>query len=81
METAIIIAVVTAGNAICFLLGSRRRDARNIAYQPLAEREPPKLFKFNRKKESAPADPMATILENLENYDGTAFGQKDIPKG
>ena len=81
METAIIIAIVTVGNAICFLLGSRKRDARNSAYQSSADQELPKLFRFNRKKEAPSADPMATILENLENYDGTAFGQKDIPKG
>ena len=38
--------------------------------------------KVEAKKEAkAEQDKIATILKNIENYDGTGFGQMDIPRG
>ena len=34
-----------------------------------------------RKEAEAKQDTVNTILENIERYDGTARGQKDVPRG
>lgn len=33
-----------------------------------------------KKEEDKERDRLNTILENLDNYDGTGYGQKDIPR-
>ena len=80
MQTVLIIAAVTASNAICFLLGARRSLPEGFSHQrPDAGIK--KILPFGHKKEPTGTDPMDVIMENLETYDGTSFGQKEIPKG
>ena len=33
-----------------------------------------------KKEEDKERDRLNTILENIDNYDGTGYGQKDIPR-
>ena len=81
METVLIIAAVTAGNALCFLLGARRPAQQTDALQTRPVSGIRKLLQPGRKKNAPAVDPMDVIMANLENYDGTANGQKDIPRG
>jgi len=34
-----------------------------------------------KKEAQAELDKIETILKNIENYDGTGFGQMDVPRG
>lgn len=73
---------VGALNIACFLIGAK-------IGQTVAKGEPIKLPEVNpmkaiqeqrsRKAAEAEADKIQTILENIENYDGTGAGQKDVP--
>jgi hypothetical protein len=68
----------------CFFLGAkvgqkvtRGEEIKLPKIDPAAahrEREDRKAAEKEQKR-------LATILENLENYDGTARGQKDVPRG
>lgn len=81
MQTVMIIAAVTAGNVICFLLGGRR--SRVLEKSPGVNQASGtrKILQIGRKKEPKVSDPMDVIMSNLETYDGTSFGQQEIPRG
>lgn len=81
MQTVLIIAAVTVSNAICFLLGARRYSLPEGFSHQRPDAGIKKILQFGRKKEPSGTDPMDVIMENLEMYDGTSFGQKEIPKG
>lgn len=81
MQTVFIIAAVTASNAICFLLGTRRYSMPKSSLLQSPDTGIKKILQIGRKKEPAGTDPMDVIMANLETYDGTSFGQKEIPKG
>ena len=81
MQTVLIIAAVTASNAICFLLGTRRYSIPKGFSHQSPDGSLKKILRFGRKKEPAGTDPMDVIIANMEKYDGTSFGQKEIPKG
>lgn len=44
---------------------------------------PAKAYEEYKSKKEAKAeqDKIETILRNIENYDGTGFGQMDVPRG
>lgn len=48
--------------------------------QPKKE-EPKKVVKIRKKqqKEEPVSDPVQIMLQNIDNYNGTAFGQQDVP--
>lgn len=74
---------VGALNIACFLIGAK-------IGQTVAKGEPIKLPEVNpmkaiqeqrnRRAAEAEADKIQTILDNIENYDGTGAGQKDVPR-
>lgn len=87
MQTAIIILitalVVSALNMACFFIGAKVRqtvdkgeELKNPVQNPL------KAWQKHREKKEADreAKRLEVILENVENYDGTPYGQKDIPE-
>ncbi len=80
----LIILTVGALNIACFFIGS-------IVGQTVARGEkiePPKLDPMKpirehkeRKEAEMKQDRIETIWQNIESYDGTANGQKDVPRG
>lgn len=90
MEILLIITVSLI-NIICFLLGARvaRGERFKSPAQIIDEREQKKAIKEAvaaaeyeaiRAKEEAEAEArkLETILENMERYDGTSAGQRDL---
>lgn len=84
MEALLIIAAVAASNIVCFMVGakvgqtvSKGEEVKLPNLNPLdAVRE------HNAKKEAEyQQSKIDTILSNIESYDGTGNGQKDIPRG
>lgn len=83
MEVLLIIAAVAASNIVCFMVGakvgqavSKGEEVKLPTVNPLeAVRE------HNAKKEAKyQQSKIDTILSNIESYDGTGNGQKDIPR-
>jgi hypothetical protein len=77
------IAVLSAANIACFFVGAKVGQAvakGNPVEIPV--KTPVQIVKeLKAEKESArEKDRMETILSNMENYDGTGNGQKDIPR-
>lgn len=80
----LLIAVVSALNIVCFFVGAK-------VGQKVSKGEPIETPSFNpmeairERREQREADKkqneIETILENIERYDGTGYGQKDVPRG
>lgn len=83
METIFIILVTGTLNAVCFFIGakigqkvSKGETIEAPSLNPMKairERE-------DRKEAEREADRIETIMQNIENYDGTDRGQKDVPR-
>lgn len=81
MEAVTILAVGFVCVA-CFIIGVK-------VGQTVAKGEEVKLPSFNpaeavaerreKKEEKREQERMDVILQNIENYDGTGYGQKDVP--
>ena len=81
METVLLLAVMGAVNLLCFVIGAKvgqtvtkGEDIELPSVNPLeAVRE------HNvKKKAEIEQDRIETILRNIETYDGTSNGQKDV---
>ena len=76
-----LIAVVSAFNVMCFIVGAK-------VGQKVARNETIKLPNFNpfeavremqdKKEAEREQQRTDTILHNIDNYDGTSNGQKDV---
>lgn len=83
METILIILVTGTLNAVCFFIGAKigqkvsKGDTITVPelnpMKAIRERE-------DRKEAEREADRIETIMQNIENYDGTDRGQKDVPR-
>lgn len=79
MEAIILAFVVCASNAFCFALGARyghppeKKEKTSISLIPKAVKK--------KREDEKEWIKYATILQNIENYNGTAEGQVDIPGG
>lgn len=87
METiALVIALVTVSalNIVCFFVGakvgqtvSKGEDITMPSVNPLKA-----IREHNARKEAdMEQNRIETILSNIDRYDGTARGQKDVPRG
>lgn len=75
------VAIVSAFNIMCFVIGAK-------VGQKVSKDEPIKLPRINPmetirkiqadKETSREQQRINTILQNIDNYDGTSAGQKDI---
>lgn len=77
-----IVAIVT--NIICFVIGARvgqKVDRGERVEFPSVNLAKAMRAREAERKARAERDRVNTIMENLENYDGTPFGQKHVPRG
>lgn len=85
METIIIIAVVGTLNVVCFFIGAKvgQTVAQGKEIEAPKINSPVALYKAHREAKEAEAEKnrLDVILENIERYDGTGAGQKDVPRG
>ena len=69
---------------VCFVAGAKVGQ-KVVKGEPieLPTINPMELYREHEaKKEAARAqDKLETIMSNIESYDGTANGQKDVPRG
>ena len=79
LEIILLIAVIGVINSICFLLGAR--TAQKLANKqevvlPNPAREIRKIAndsEYRREREK-----VQKLLDNIDRYDGTPFGQQDV---
>lgn len=81
METAILILLVGTLNTVCFFLGAKvgqkvvkGEEIEKPSFNPMrAYREEQSKKEANRE-----LNRYNTVMENIEVYDGTSAGQKDV---
>lgn len=82
IETLLILTVVSTLNVVCFFIGAK--VGQTVAKGEKIEAptiNPMEVIraKQNKKEAQREQDRYETILQNIENYDGTSNGQKDVP--
>lgn len=85
----ILVLVTGAMCAFCFALGAH--IGQRVAKGEAVEMPTPATIadaarerreaKANREEADRQQDRLAVIMENIENYDGTGHGQRDVPRG
>lgn len=81
METIILIMLVGVLMLLAFLVGARTSQKAHRGEEiKLPNINPVKAFEEHTRRVEAKEEQEAydTMLENIDNYDGTALGQKDI---
>ena len=84
MEAVIIVAVVALANIACFLIGVKTGMAvekgETITFPTIRAFDYTKKAATDKEKRAAEAEHnrVATILRNIERYDGTSIGQDDV---
>lgn len=81
---ALLITVSGTLNIACFFIGAKvgQNVSKDIPLKmpkinnPIKAHEERKVQKHEKEEQ----DRIRTILENIENYNGTAQGQKDVPE-
>ena len=83
METIFIILVSGTLNAVCFFIGAKIGQKVNKGetieaptlnpMKAIRERE-------ERKEADKESERLEIILQNIENYDGSPNGQRDVPR-
>lgn len=80
----LLLAVMGITNILCFMIGAK-------VGQKVSKGEPVELPSVNplkayreheaRKEADREQDRYNTILRNIEGYDGTSTGQREVPRG
>lgn len=82
METVLIVLVVGFMCLACFIAGAKVGQTVSKGEDiKLPEANPLKAIQEHREKKKADeeSDRLKVIMQNIENYDGTSNGQKDVP--
>ena len=78
----LLMAVLAASNIACFLIGAK--VGQKVSKGEEIPLEMPK-FDYGKQKARKEAEweqnRIDTILRNVEAYDGTSYGQEDVPRG
>lgn len=78
----LLLLVMGAVNIACFMIGARVGQKVTKGEEiKLPTVNPMELVQEHREKRAAQEerDKVETILRNIESYDGTAYGQEDVP--
>ena len=83
METILIIIAVGTLNAVCFFIGSKlgQKVAKGEDIE-IPSLDPMDMVRNHKDKMQARAETerMNVILQNIDNYNGTEMGQKEVPR-
>ena len=64
---------------LCFLVGVLSSLGRKLNLNPIENYKEHKEIKQQIRINDLEQRQVATMMENIDNYDGTSTGQKDIP--
>ena len=80
----LLMAVMGAANIVCFVIGAKVGQTVSKGEKvEMPSVSPIKAMKEYQAKKEADweTEKVKTIMANIESYDGTAYGQKEVPKG
>ena len=80
----LLLAVMGAVNILCFMIGAKVGQAVSKGEEiKLPTVNPMEAYreKLDKKKAQEEQDRIATIMRNIEGYNGTAEGQEEVPRG
>lgn len=85
METALIVLIFSFSNIVCFLVGAKVCAGRSVneVYKPQNVVEKIKNHRETveaQKEEKQKKKDLQTMLYNIDVYDGTGAGQRDLGK-
>ena len=86
MESVLTILVISALNIVCFFVGSKVGRAI-VKGEKVKMPNPIEAVKEHKAQKEAQKEAeweqmrLETIMQNIECYDGTNRGQKDVPRG
>lgn len=80
----LLMAILSLSNIACFLIGAK--VGQKVVKGETIETptvNPMKAIREHREQKEAEMerDRIETILRNIDNYDGTNYGQEDVPRG
>lgn len=85
---ALMLLVMGITNLACFIVGakvgqkvSKGETIEAPTINPAEILREQRERKEERKQAEAEQEKIDTILQNIERYDGTSIGQKDVPRG
>ena len=84
MNELIILAFLLAvgmQNLICVIIGMMIGKALKGSLNPVEAIKEHKAEVEARREAKEEQNMIDTILRNIDNYDGTGFGQMDVPRG
>jgi hypothetical protein len=84
----IILTILAVGalNIACFFIGAKvgqtvaKGEAIKLPTNPIDAARERKAERESRKEAEYERDRIETILHNIDSYDGTGNGQKDVPR-
>jgi hypothetical protein len=80
----LLMAVMGAANILCFMIGAKVGQTVTKGEKvEMPSVNPIKAMKEHQAKKEADweTEKLKTIMSNIESYDGTSYGQKEVPKG
>lgn len=81
LEIALLIMAIGVTNLLAFLIGARTAQKAHKGEEiELPNINPVKAYEehIGRIQANKEQEELNTMLENINNYDGTALGQKDV---
>lgn len=81
METVLLVLLMGAMNLLAFVIGARTAQKADRGEEiKLPSINPMEAYREHREQSEANKEQerLNTMLENINNYDGTGLGQKDI---
>jgi hypothetical protein len=76
---ALLLLVAGAINVACFMVGVKAgKEMRDTKTPPTSHFKPPRAHRVDKDAQTQ-KDKLETILRNVECYDGTGYGQEDVP--
>ena len=79
---ALLYVVLAASNILCFMIGARVGQTVSKGEKvELPTMNPLEVYRKNKADKDAKRvqDKFSTIMHNIDIYDGTGIGQKDVP--
>lgn len=78
---ALLLAIIGLTNIACFMIGAKVGQTVNKGEEiKLPTVNPLEIYREREEKRQAKVeqDKLETIMQNIENYDGTSNGQKNV---
>ena len=80
IETIILIVINLITLLIGVKIGLSASNKKDITLNPIKAYQEHKEEKQEQKEANLKERQMKTMLKNIDNYDGTGFGQQEIPR-